>query len=170
MGKNLKFRRLGNNIKSEESRHFLCYGSPLTPFLTYPNFQLLHLNQPYLFVTYSIWYWIELKNVVGSIFKTTRRNQDLEMELKKIAEPTNKKQEKRNLNIKMVGTPIRSTVSIVNFPVGEKRNLREIRRKGGETSPPSILPPKKYIKCELKLSQQCINLQSACQVRHSWVR
>ena len=58
------------------------------------------------------------------------------MELKKIAEPTNKKQEKRNLNIKMVGTPIRSTVSIVNFPVGEKRNLREIRRKGGETSPP----------------------------------
>ena len=47
-GKNLKFSRLGNNIKSEESRHFLFYGSPLTPFLTYPNFQLLHLNLIYL--------------------------------------------------------------------------------------------------------------------------
>ena len=55
-----------------------------------PNFQLLHLNPTYLSQTAFGIYFIVDK------FKTTRRNQDLDMELKvKFQKTTNKKQEEK---------------------------------------------------------------------------
>ena len=111
-----------NTIISEESRDVLCYGSPSIPSLP----DLLQTSNSYT-STLPICHtqYLELNsqwtNVVGYIFKTNRRNQDLD--------------KKKIEHEKQQGTPmISSTPSIINFPVGEWRNHREIR--WGEFPPP----------------------------------
>ena len=64
-------------------------------FLSCSNIQFLHLNPTYLSQT-AFGINLLVTNVVGSIFKTTRGNQDLYMELKvKLRKPINKKQEEK---------------------------------------------------------------------------
>ena len=53
MGKNIKFCRVGKT--SEESRDFLCYGSPSIPSLPDLSKLITPTPQPYLFVMHSIW-------------------------------------------------------------------------------------------------------------------
>ena len=87
-GKNLKFRRLGNNIKSEESRDFLCYVSPLILFLPDLSKHATPTPQPYLFVTHSIWNWILSGQILSAQFfrplgvtkKEVRRKKKVEHE------------------------------------------------------------------------------------------
>ena len=56
---------------------------------------------------------------MGSIFKTPRRNQDSDLELKvKFQKPINKKEEKRKLNRKNAGnSPMISSTPSIFFPL-----------------------------------------------------